>query len=449
MRSAVLLSLAALFVAYAEVACPAPLGAVRGELSPAQMREDLVYLRDTFGARDKSFDTQDRVALNALVNDAIAHVDSLDMTHFGLLVARAVAISRNSHTAAQPLLLFHEMPLRLWWFADGLYVVKAHPDDAELIGARIDRIGDLTPEEALTRLTPYLSGHKNWVKVLSSVWLTFLEPLHAVGASQSDVEVAIAVRLANGTQKTVTLHAQPSVDPSPTRDLWGALIPDDKLLPGRWPHALDGAATPLAYQPPVDFAGEMIGGGKRVLYIRSNVIVPLGTETFDQRMAPVLQTLMKERPTNVVMDLRLNTGGNFYNTLLLTEGLPRLVPKTGHLYVLMDGVTHSAALVTAARLKYFGEGRTVFVGSPVSDPGDFWAEGGDMTLPNSHMAVSYAAQFEDWEKGCDDLDKCFWLSVAFGVKNVSFVPDILLEPTFRDYAAGRDPVLDAVLARIQ
>jgi len=205
--------------------------------------------------------------------------------------------------------------------------------------------------------------------------------------------------------------------------------------------------VPLTYQQPVDLSGEMIGAGKHVLYIRSNHIQPTGGDYLDRRIGVIQQMLLTERPTNIVVDLRLNTGGNFFNTLMLSEGLPRLVRKGGRVFVLVDGVTLSAAIVTAARLKYFGDGRTLFVGSTVADPGGFWAEGGQLKLPNSGIQVSYASQFDDWSKGCDDLDKCYFASVAFGVKNVSLTPDFPVEPSFTDYAAGRDPVLAAALAR--
>jgi hypothetical protein len=432
-------------VAFASDTLPAP----KPRLTVDQMREDLIYLRDVWAPKEKSFNPQQRDAFNRIVDDAVAHVDSLDAPRFALVVARAVAIPHNTHTSAYPQAFFHSLPLRLWWFADGLYVVKAHPHFANLIGARIEKFGDLAPEEAVRRLSPYISGHDAWIKWFSASWLVFLEPLHAIGASQSDDAADITLRLADGTQTTLSMHVRPSPDPTPNHDLWAALIPDAKSLPGRWPHALDASPVPLTYQQPVDLTGEMIGTGKRVLYIRSNAIESIGGDPFDRKLAVIQQMLLKERPANIVVDLRLNTGGNLFNTLMLSEGLPRLVPRHGRVLVLVDGVTLSAALVTAARLKYFGDGRTLFVGSPVADPGGFWAEGGNMNLPNSAIRVTYASQFEDWAKGCDDLDKCYWASVAFGVKSVSFTPDIRVEPSFADYAAGRDPVLGAALAQIK
>jgi len=432
-------------VAFAADTAPGP----RPQLTADQMRDDLVFLRDVWAPAEKSFNTQQRESFNGIVSDAVAHVDSLDAAQLGLVVARAVATPHNAHTSAYPEGVFHSLPLRLWWFADGLYVVKAHPDFKNLIGARIERLGELTPAEALRRITPYISGHKEWTKWRSASWLIFLEPLHAIGASSSDETADITFRLADGTESTVSMHQRPSPDPTPNHDLWAALIPDATSLSRRWPHALDGTNVPLAYQPPVDLSAEMIGGSKRVLYIRSTLFEPMGGDSFEQKMAAVQQTLLKERPMNIVVDMRLNTGGNFFNTFMLSEGLPRLIPRNGHIFVLVDGITLSAAEVTLARLKQFGGDRTIVIGSPMGDPGGFWAEGGNMKLPNSGIRVTYASKFEDWSNGCDDLDKCYWASVAYGVKHVSLTPDVTIEPRFADYAAGRDPLLEAALARIK
>jgi hypothetical protein len=422
--------------------------AVPAPLTPPQMRADLVYLRDEIGSKDKSFDARGRRQFEAIICEAIDHVDSLTAPQFGLTVARALAASHNSHTAAPPYSLFHALPLRFAWFSDGLYVVKAHPDFANLIGVRVEKFGSLSAEQVLQRLSPYLSGRPEWQRASSPLWLMFLEPLYAIGASSSQEEATLTFRMKDGTAQTLMLHAAPSRDPTKNYGLWSPFIPDAQTLPGRWPHALDGlAAVPLAYQPPVDIAGQMIGGDQRILYIRSNLVDSIGSGSFDQHLAAVQQIILKEHPQNIVVDLRFNEGGDFFNTLLMSEALPNLVPQKGRVFVLVDGVTHSAAIVTAARLRYFGAGRTLFVGTPMADHGDFWAEGGNERLPNSRISVSYASQFEDWARGCTDLDKCYWASVAFGVRNVSLAPDIRVEPTFADYVAGRDPLLEAALLR--
>jgi hypothetical protein len=152
------------------------------------------------------------------------------------------------------------------------------------------------------------------------------------------------------------------------------------------------------------------------------------------------------RPRFVVVDLRLNQGGNFFNTILFTDGLPRLLPPDGRIFVLIGRATFSAALTTTAFLRSNGGNRTTLIGETIGDADRFWAEGGRKTLPNSKIEVQYANGLHDWAAGCADLDTCYWPAVAFGVRNISLAPAVRIEPRFADYAAGRDPVLDAALA---
>jgi hypothetical protein len=82
----------------------------------------------------------------------------------------------------------------------------------------------------------------------------------------------------------------------------------------------------------------------------------------------------------------------------------------------------------------------------MGDANRFWAEGGNIALPHSKIEVRYSDGFHDWAAGRTDLDTCYWAAVAFGVPHISLAPEVYVEPTFADYAAGHDPVLAAALA---
>src|SRR5262249_48953690 len=147
------------------------------------------------------------------------------------------------------------------------------------------------------------------------------------------------------------------------------------------------------------------------------------------------------------IDLRMNNGGDFLKTVLFAQAVPRLVPVRGRIFILIGRSTFSAALVTAAMLKGAGRERVTLIGEPMGDGGRFWAEGATVSLPNSHITVRYSTKFEDVEQGCEDPDTCFWGAVAFGPRGVSLDPEIRIDNSFADYAAGRDPVLETALSR--
>jgi hypothetical protein len=52
--------------------------------------------------------------------------------------------------------------------------------------------------------------------------------------------------------------------------------------------------------------------------------------------------------------------------------------------------------------------------------------------------------------GCSDPKRCFWPNVVRGPKQkISLLPDVEVDPTFAEYASGRDPVLEKALALSQ
>src|SRR5687768_4611814 len=184
-------------------------------LTPAQMREDLAVLSEKLGALDRSFDDDQRLRFEKLVQETAQTADRLDAARFQLSVSRAVAVAGNGHTNASRGLFLHTLPLRLWWFADGLYVIKAHPDFAELLGARVEGFGPLTAEQALARATPYISGTDVNVRVRSPASLIALELLREIGATRSDEHVQVTFTPRDGKRRAVSLRVSPTEDPEP------------------------------------------------------------------------------------------------------------------------------------------------------------------------------------------------------------------------------------------
>ncbi|MGO4452224.1 peptidase S41 [Phyllobacterium sp. TAF24] len=421
-------------------------------LTPAQMREDLAVLKNQWAPLDKSYTPEQRQKFEQIVDDAAAAADTLSTEDFALEIMRATAISRNGHTSAMVGTLLHDLPVRAWWFSDGLYIVKTDPAHADLLGARMDKLGSLTPAEALKRVSPYISGTDQRIRYLSATFLTSPAVLKRIGAVANDNDIPLTLRLADGSTRVANLSAVASPDPAdehkPATRGYSVLIPDDANLPGRWLHLLDNSKerSPI-YEKRVDVNASWIGENNKVLYIRSNSMNSMDETGLQHKYAKILQTsILPTRPKFIVLDLRLNNGGDFFNTILFSQAVPRLLPSGGRIFVLVSRSTFSAAIVTAAMLKGTDQNKVTFIGEEMGDKGQFWAEGETVTLPNSHIGVGYATQFEDYEKGCTDPDKCYWAAVAFGPKNISLKPDIKIDVTHADYASGRDPVLEKALA---
>ena len=418
------------------------------KLTPNDIRTDLLYLRDTWSSVDKSQNAAQRIRFNELVDDSLKRADVMTPADFALDICRAVAVSKNLHTSVDPTPLIHQLPIRAWWFSDGLYIIRTHPKYKFVLGAKIEQIGSMRPETAVSQVAPYISAINSVMKARSSWFLTSPEVLHRIGATPSSDHATFRLRLRDGTEKKLKFEIQESEDPD--EPLFEPISPERSGRPGRWDRVLDSVKNvPLTYQSPANLSWNWLGDQKRVLYVRSTSIwgkkdrYGLLTDLLDL----ITDEVVPHRPRYVIVDLRFNSGGDFFNTVLFSEALPKLIPSDGKIFVLVGPNTISAALVTAAMLKGYGRDRTILAGDVLSDNAQFWSEStGPIHLPKSKLLVTTATRHLDWENGCSNLNVCSWGNVAFGHSGVSLNPEIQINPSFADYLSGRDSLLETILA---
>jgi hypothetical protein len=182
-------------------------------LTPAQMRDDLSILRTEWAPLDKSFSDQQRQLFDLALDDAIAKTATRSIPDFALDIMQAVAIPRNGHTAAMVGHALHDLPIRMWWFADGLFIVSVRPMFGNLLGARVEKLGSLTPDEALLRVGPYISGTDQHCRYLSAVYLASPDVLCRINAAADASAIPLALRLPDGSSHMVSVSGAPEPDP--------------------------------------------------------------------------------------------------------------------------------------------------------------------------------------------------------------------------------------------
>jgi len=412
----------------------------------AQMRQDLVFLRENWSPMDLSFTAEERRTFESIVDDTLTSADTLSPTEFALEVSRAVAVSGNGHTEANPYRYLHFLPIRVWWFADGLHIVEAESSQEALLGSRIDRIGDVSAEQALALIAPFVSGTEERIRYLSTGHLISLESLHHAGVTASLDEATLRLTGETGESSVVTLTQQRS-NRGQTHGL-GVPIPSPPDTIARWSHVLDRApdTSPAFRAPLVDVAYEWMDGNS-VLYIRSNVLFSIDDRSLHDKLLELLYQASSEgAPQFVIVDLRMNNGGNLFNSVVFSQLLPQFVPEDGHIFVLIGHGTFSAAIVTAAMIRIYGGQKVSFVGERMGDEPQFWAEGMTIPLPNSQIPVTPANGYHDWSNGCSEVPECFVAAAVYARPGISLEPDIHASLSFEDYALGRDSVLETALS---
>jgi hypothetical protein len=117
----------------------------------------------------------------------------------------------------------------------------------------------------------------------------------------------------------------------------------------------------------------------------------------------------------------------------------RLGGDPGRIAVLVGSSTFSAGITAAASLR--SRSKAILVGAHPGDRPDFWAEGGNVTLPNSGIAMHYADGLHQYSDIPPPAGVKEWLALGIDVRNLE--PDIAVDWTWRDYVSGSDPVAAA------
>jgi hypothetical protein len=158
-------------------------------------------------------------------------------------------------------------------------------------------------------------------------------------------------------------------------------------------------------------------------------------------------TIARTSPRNLVVDLRLNGGGNLQLTRDFMRALPTLVP--GQVFVLTSPWTFSAAISSTGYLKQAAPSRVTIVGEEVGDRLVFWAEGGPVTLVNTGLLIGTSRERHDYMNGCRAFTDCHGPVIRAPISVPTLAPEVQAPWTIDDYRAGRDPALQAIAERLR
>ncbi len=414
-------------------------------------RQDLAYLR-RYPDYDWSFNEREKESFLAIVDELEHDAESLTPAQFELGVARAVAQADNAHTNVSPISRrgrVNALPLRFAWFDDGLYVVLARNDYADLLGARIEAIGDRTPGQLAESFRPYFGGQAGRSAWISSLNMESPELLHAAGLTPDPDRVEIRFTLADGSETSRSVAAIPPFSDRAMRSYGGQLLEYEVPQPaaGNWTHVMQGETPPLYLSRPElpFFHARIESAGGEGLYMRLERTMDVGAFSLSEFHKQVLADLDSRPVRFVVVDLRHNGGGTVDADF--SRAVTARIPADGRIFIVTSPETFSGGITEAAYFKHFGGDRAVVIGEPVGDHLVFWANGGDaIVLPNSGIPIQVWKALEDWQSGCDDWWRCFIPTMLTDVGVGSLEPDVPVTLRFADYSLGRDPVMEYVTA---
>jgi hypothetical protein len=413
-------------------------------------QQDLAYFRNYF-SYDRAYSAQARAQAIQLLDRDTARAGAFSPAQFELAILRMVALADNGHSRVERGSMtqrHNRLPCRFYRFADGYYVVRARAACYPLLGDKVVAVDGRPVEKIASAMYAYAGGPRNhYDQFVSLFFLESPELLSAAGFAKSADRETLTVARSDGSTRDVAVIA----DPPDTKTI---VVYSDSYLS---PEKIDGEAAD--WKP--------LLAGKTLPYFLRDYTVPFRAAYWPERatyyaqfrdnesetgypisdfIGRVEHEIAADKPRAIVLDMRLNQGGNFVTTAGLMKSLTTLSPSVEHIYVLTSAWTFSAGEIGVALAKDHGAGKVTIVGEPVGDRMRLWAEGNNMKLPNSRIDLHFATGLHDYTHPCTGQDGCFWTMLFFPMHVGSLQPDVPVPYRFADYMALRDPDLDRVQA---
>ena len=402
-------------------------------------QQDVQYFRH-FLELDRSYTPESRDAAETILKDLSGKLDELSDAQFQLGITRAVAAADNGHTNTWLGRFSREhgrLPLRFHWFDDGLHVVAAQEPYTPLLGARVFSVGGVDIDTAMHRLKVFVGGPWSGYRAYRGpVLLELPSALHAVGLSASEDRA---------TLRFADHHADVTIDKV-------SLTEDEPLW---WSHFYLSPGEPLetwsVIDPPLPlflrdaeklFRHEYLQDAD-LLYVQFRANRGDGLQALQEQ---VRQELKTRTPSTLVIDQRLNGGGDYTLTEKLMSDLPELIGPQTAVYVITGNATFSAGINSVAFARAALGERMLIIGQRIGDRERAYGETNAFELPNSRLGMTFNTGLHDVAAGCPPFPECYWKNYFNDVAVGSLDPDIVIEYRFAHFRNGVDPVMDHILS---
>ncbi len=399
-------------------------------LTDKQWQDDLKFLQETVH-NEYSFLFKKTTAeeFDNAVNELFNAIPNLEQHEIVIGLARLVSSFKYGHTVLgfryQPY-AFHQLPINLYQYNDGIYIQGIHKDYEKALGAKVIAVAGVPIDEAMKAIYPVVpSENDQFFKSYGVMYLTSPEVLHAQGVIK---ELSDRVELTlekNGKIFKQSFKALSVGERVPTQY---SLVQQD----GDWLDMRDQSEIPfyLKYLNKIYYYEYL--PDQKTVYVRHSQIQDDPEENTPAFYDRVFEFIENNDVERLVIDVRLNGGGNNYKNKDVITRIIRSekINQPGKLFVIIGRRTFSACQNLINELDSYTN--TIFVGEPSSENINFYGDNRRVELPNSkipaYLSFAWWQDKPQWEGGS-------WTS-----------PHIAVDMSSEDYKLNRDPVLEAALS---
>ena len=402
-------------------------------------RQDLDYAQRKLLRLETSFTPASGEQFQNSIANLKLSITTLDDPHLIVELARTLAAIGNAHTRLYLLRNrtdLRRLPIRVWWFRDKLHIIRTSPELTRLLGCEVARIASVPVLRAKQMVAGLYAGSEGWRDYMSTYTLTSPEILYGTNIAPAMESIRWDLNC-NGEALSVELKPQPLKRSTAPVESWWDLAPDA-------PPTLENGKSMSLPVVPVYLAHPERSYWFQFLPEIAALYFQYSRSASDQQhpiaqFEEELMRAMTDHPSAaLVVDLRFNTGGDGNIGMQMMKNL-QSASESRKVYVITGRSTFSAGLFHAVQWKHWG--KAIFVGEEPGDGLEFFAEGGNILLPNSKLTIHFANA-----RHCYSIASKTPSSECFNELRVDSLP-IPLPATnsFEQYRTGSDAAFDTIV----
>ncbi len=361
--------------------------------------------------------------------DRLYHdIPNLESHEIIVRMTEIVALFKYGHTGIffnHNSIQFHSFPFHLYEFNDGIFIQGVSKTYKKALGAKVLKVNNIAIEKALEMIKPVVNAENaQYFKAYGINAIAISEVLHTKRITNTFQKKIVLTLQKEGKIFTVEFDALAKGKTVPKK--YGFVQQDENWLTMR-----EQSKTPLYLSHLDKIYFKKYLPQEKTVYVRHSKIRDDSSENTANFYRKVFNFIANNEVEKLVIDLRLNGGGNNYlNSSIIKEIIKsNKINEIGKLYVIIGRRTFSACQNLVNELDNYTN--AIFVGEPTAENINFWGDARPEILPNSKIPVYLS--FAWWQ------DKPAWENAAW------LVPQIPVTLSAKEYSTNQDPILQAAL----
>lgn len=351
------------------------------------------------------------------------HCNSMSDLEVAMAIQKILVKIGDAHTGLNFSKLFVDqgiLPLHLYWFSDGIYVLHTLPEFKEMLGCRIVNINGHPVQELVDSLsTLMVFDNPSQIKANIPKYIPGLGLLRAFGFCTGDT-INVEVQSPAGISATYKMYAAKLDRKNRVMclpDSINQIVKSENKLFDQFYYSKDSILYILynkCWSKELEVQYKGAAADKEVML------------SFTEFQYDVMHAVSYYPFKKLVFDMRFNTGGSSEQG---TEFIQKLaaspkVNQKGHLFVVIGRHTFSSAILNTMDFKE--NTSAIFVGEDTGGRPNHYGETKVLKLPSSGLSVTYSTKY--FVRTKEDLP--------------TIHPDQVVEITFSDFKSGVDPVYE-------